>query len=275
MAKKLIIISVLLLIAIAVYLSIVLYKPEAVQVRQTVFKIKVRIENTSSEVISNPKIYLFAPLENTPFQRIISTQIGLPYQFIEREGASYIELSPDYLAPYASKDVVITYLMEFPNTHFEDVDFWDQHGYSLIEPLQNIPEQFDELLVWINKRISYMGYVPEVLGSDYALREGKGDCTEFALTFSRLAASQERQVTTVDGFAVLSGSSKLRLSDYHSWSYVNDRGRPLLVDAQNNLVAPDLSKYLVMSFISEPVKGKSQLKRRFFTDDKRLKLSIR
>ncbi|MFC3149439.1 transglutaminase-like domain-containing protein [Litoribrevibacter euphylliae] len=240
---------------------------------QQVYKVKVSIENTSSDVVTKPKIYVFAPLQNTPFQRLISSQTSVAHTFEELDGHSYVVLSPQYLAPFARKDVVITYRMEFPNTEFIAEGFWEKYSYSLAEPISYVSENFSEMLDWINKRVTYMGYVPEVLGSDYALKHGKGDCTEFALTFSRLAASNEYQTATVDGFAVLSGSNKLSLSDYHSWSFVND-GQLHLVDAQNNLVNPDHSKYLVMSLISEPKGDESQLKRRFYANDARLKLAI-
>ncbi|MEW6489082.1 MAG: transglutaminase-like domain-containing protein [Thermodesulfobacteriota bacterium] len=84
---------------------------------------------------------------------------------------------------------------------------------------------------WVGKHVRYAGYLEEDLGALYALRHGKGDCTEYAFLFTALARANGLPVRAMAGYLV-NGDQVLRPTDFHNWAELYEEGRWVLVDPQ-------------------------------------------
>ena len=84
---------------------------------------------------------------------------------------------------------------------------------------------------WVRSQLEYAGYVADDLGAAQALRERRGDCTEYAYLVVALCRALGLPSRAVGGF-VVSHDAAPRSTEYHNWAEVHLEGAWRLVDAQ-------------------------------------------
>ena len=84
---------------------------------------------------------------------------------------------------------------------------------------------------WVRSQLEYAGYVADDLGAAQALRERRGDCTEYAYLVVALCRALGLPARAVGGF-VVSHDAAPRSTEYHNWAEVHLEGAWRLVDAQ-------------------------------------------
>ena len=84
---------------------------------------------------------------------------------------------------------------------------------------------------WVRSELAYAGYVADDLGAAQALRERRGDCTEYAYLVVALCRALGLPARAVGGF-VVSHDAAPRSTEYHNWAEVHLEGAWRLVDAQ-------------------------------------------
>lgn len=84
---------------------------------------------------------------------------------------------------------------------------------------------------WVRNQLAYAGYVADDLGAAQALRERRGDCTEYAYLVVALCRALGLPARAVGGF-VVSHDAAPRSTEYHNWAEVHLEGAWRLVDAQ-------------------------------------------
>lgn len=84
---------------------------------------------------------------------------------------------------------------------------------------------------WVRSQLEYAGYVADDLGAAQALRERRGDCTEYAYLVVALCRALGLPARAVGGF-VVSHDDAPRSTEYHNWAEVHLEGAWRLVDAQ-------------------------------------------
>lgn len=84
---------------------------------------------------------------------------------------------------------------------------------------------------WVRSHLAYAGYVADDLGAAQALRERRGDCTEYAYLVVALCRALGLPARAVGGF-VVSHDAAPRSTEYHNWAEVHLEGAWRLVDAQ-------------------------------------------
>lgn len=102
---------------------------------------------------------------------------------------------------------------------------------------------------WAAENISYSGYLSSEMGAAYALRERRGDCTEFADLTAALCRANGIPARTVCGY-VVSGDALLRSQDYHNWTEVYVDGGWNLLDAQKLTWTPSDCRYIPFHYCS-------------------------
>jgi hypothetical protein len=84
---------------------------------------------------------------------------------------------------------------------------------------------------FVTSHLVYAGYVPEDLGALYALKQRRGDCSEYACLVVALCRASGIAARMVEGY-VTDRSFAPKPMDFHDWAEVAMDGRWRVVDAQ-------------------------------------------
>jgi transglutaminase-like putative cysteine protease len=102
---------------------------------------------------------------------------------------------------------------------------------------------------WVRSHLSYAGFVADDLGAEYAMRERRGDCTEYAYLTAALARANGIPARVMGGY-VTSADTIARSRDYHNWAELYVDGAWRLVDAQKERLQTNAAEYVAMRIIS-------------------------
>jgi len=101
---------------------------------------------------------------------------------------------------------------------------------------------------WVAENIAYAGYIEEDRGALYALRNKRGDCTEYMYLFSALARSQGIPTRGVGGF-VIADDAVLKARDFHNWAEVYLDRKWRVVDPQHKKFLQTEPDYIAMRLL--------------------------
>lgn len=227
------------------YLTHDFYDPpdKTIQVRYS-----LSIQNTNNLPIEDVTIRVPGPLARTEFQKCRKIKADHIFQEIGNGIENrFLLFSWDVFPPFTTKVINIQ----------GDIGTWetsqkanpsDFERYLNPEPLiesdnseiKTLAQQLRSVSVhdtlrktydWVCEKVQYIGYIKQGRGALYALRTGKGDCTEFACLFAALCRANGVPARVVGGF-VCPDSAVLDLSDYHNWVEFFADGRWHLADPQ-------------------------------------------
>lgn len=100
---------------------------------------------------------------------------------------------------------------------------------------------------FVVQNMNYAGYVTEDLGALYALRQRRGDCTEYACLVVALCRAAGIPARMVGGY--LSAASYVpKPMDYHNWAEVLIGGRWRVVDSQKQNWLANETQYLAFRY---------------------------
>lgn len=97
---------------------------------------------------------------------------------------------------------------------------------------------------WVRENLQYAGYLADDLGALYALRNRRGDCTEYADLVVALARASAIPARMVGGY-VTERDAAPRPQDYHNWAELYLDGAWCTVDAQKDSWRPPIGRYIV------------------------------
>jgi transglutaminase-like putative cysteine protease len=101
---------------------------------------------------------------------------------------------------------------------------------------------------WITENVKGDGYSAKDRGALYALREKKGDCTEFMYLFVALCRRAQIPARGLGGY-VCPRNMILRPTDYHNWAEFYADGRWHLADPYRKVFMPQTSEYVATRII--------------------------
>lgn len=104
---------------------------------------------------------------------------------------------------------------------------------------------------WVGGHIDAVGYIAGDRGALYALREGRGDCTEFMSLTSALALHAGLPIRAVGGFPYDEDRVAVA-SQFHNWVEVRAGGRWWVVDTQTDTFTERMDGHVIVRRLSKP-----------------------
>lgn len=248
------------------------------------------LSNNSNELIENATFTTFAPVSETPFQRVEKIQANERFELVlDSNGNQKLSFEISELPPYGQKVISIS----------ADLSVWprDSSGSVLkggTSPLVGAKQTsaslaFDAVQAvsntnhghtwmraansWVHENLQDIGYVSEDRGALYALTEQKGDCTEFMWALVALARMKEVPALAVAGFRVRGRGSVVKTADYHNWAFFQSGKGWQQADPYEGAFDTLQGDYIAFRILAEVPEQKSN-SQRFYSYDSRLSVSM-
>lgn len=130
-----------------------------------------------------------------------------------------------------------------------------------------VAETSGHIFNWVSENIKDSGYVQRPRGALHALREKKGDCTEYMYLFMALCRANAIPARGIGGY-ICSENLVLNPSQYHNWAEFYEKNKWQISDPQNKRFCESGSHYIAMNIIGK--KSKLPNFDRFYITDDRL-----
>lgn len=101
---------------------------------------------------------------------------------------------------------------------------------------------------WVAGHVIDSGYISNNRGAAYALKYGKGDCTEYAFLFVALCRASGIPARPMAGF-ICSHNMVVDMGDYHNWAEFYLDGRWYIADPQNKRFMSSTPYYIAFQNI--------------------------
>jgi len=227
------------------------------------------IENPTAELLSDQKVWIYVPLESGSAQRLVSFDVSTEHgRQIDQIGNCIVQMDFPSVPAFSTRVVTFDALLDMAarstaellnngnpwltSENYIESDSPDIRALSGQLRGESVAETVKSIYDWVKQNIRYAGFIADDLGAAYALRERRGDCTEYAYLTVALARAAGVPARAVGGY-VLEQDSTLRASDYHNWAEVYVDGAWLLVDPQKGCFNASYERYVVFRRISSRV----------------------
>lgn len=240
------------------------------------------LRNKSVEAVKDAQLRVFAPVSQTPTQRVIKLVASHAFTAQRDEPGNQALAFRVDLGPFATKVISVTSVVAFTDDPepaelsrlldftkpepFVEVDHprirevatnlghmgssgdsptpsFPKGGNSVVQSAEQLAREAYEYVVG---HVAESPYDPEDRGALYALNRGKGDCTESMYLFLALVRARGIPARGIEGF-IISANTVLRSGTYHNWAEYYADGTWHLADPQQRVFgnAPG-QQYLAM-----------------------------
>lgn len=207
----------------------------------------IQLHNPGGTPLPPQPLWFCAPLSRTGTQALLSLDSSWPFErHDEWGGHTLLRWQTPALPPHGLRaltlDAVVS-LNRLPRGEALEPGAWlrperfmesDDPAIAALaltlrrdSPRETVVAVYD----WVRSQLDYAGYVADDLGAAQALRERRGDCTEYAYLVVALCRALGLPARAVGGF-VVSHDAAPRSTEYHNWAEVHLEGAWRLVDAQ-------------------------------------------
>jgi len=229
------------------------------------------LRNKTNQILKEAEFWAYAPVKLTSTQKCLKIEVSHPYQLIVDDlGNQILYFRFENLPPYAVKPITIKAslgLSDIPHPiPISDIHPFlrpEKHIESDHPELQQFAKKFESatpretaknVFRWVANNISYAGYLRDSRGALYALRNKRGDCTEYMCLFAALCRANRIPARGIGGY-VCRESSFLEPSSYHNWAEFYEEGAWRIGDPQKNIFMQNSSQYIAMRIIGESSKN--------------------
>lgn len=216
----------------------------------------IQLHNPGGSPLQPQALWFCAPLSRTGTQALVSLDSSWPFQrHDEWGGHTLLHWQTPALPPHGLRaltlDVVVG-LRASPRPEPLEPGAWlrperfIESGEPAIAALAltlrrgSARATVEAIYDWVRSQLDYAGYVADDLGAAQALRERRGDCTEYAYLVVALCRALGLPARAVGGFVVAQDDAP-RSTEYHNWAEVHLDGAWRLVDAQKEVLFEHLS----------------------------------
>lgn len=249
------------------------------------------LENTRGEVLKKAKFWAYAPVRQTPTQKVTKITVSQPYQLtVDDLGNQILQFEFDNLPPYASKEISIRVELDMAdkpnpwpekslNTFLANEQYIESGDYRVMSLANTLTEgsvaaTAKNIYTWVANNIRSKDYIPDDRGALYALDKKIGDCTEFAYLFAALSRASGIPARAMGGY-VMAESGVFAATDYHNWAEFYADGTWHVADAQKRIFDTHASQYIAMRIISKNVPNALGSSHRFSYAGTGLKVTMR
>ncbi len=258
------------LVVIGVITLSILTKPRLAQPAYPIsrhIRYAFTLNNTTNRVVKNAGFRACAPVNRTATQKCSGLESSHPYRLVTDDlGNQVLTFSFKDIPPFATKIISIKADLLFsdsanpiPVTDLEPFLRPERHIESddpdicrLARKLNasNPLKTSENIFRWVAGNVQYSGYLKNARGALYALKNKKGDCTEFMYLFVALCRANKIPARCMGGY-VCSEDRRLKPGDYHNWAECYEDGTWRIVDPQNKVFMKSHSNYIAMKVIEE------------------------
>jgi hypothetical protein len=229
------------------------------------------LRNTTNRLLKGIEFWTYAPVRQTATQQCARLDASHPYQlFLDDLGNQILRFTFGEFAPYATKVITIEVdllLADSPNsTQVKNLAGYlqadpycesdDQEISALAKQLQEAKaiETAENIFRWVAGHTHYAGYLKEPRGARYALKQRRGDCTEFMYLFAALCRASKIPARGIAGY-VCRENALLHPGDYHNWVEFYADGVWKIADPQGKGFLVHPSHYIAMQVLGKASKS--------------------
>jgi transglutaminase-like putative cysteine protease len=220
------------------------------------------LKNTTNRTIPKADLWVYGPVFQTATQKCVSVTTAKSHKIIKDGlGNQILHFTFENFPPYGTKIVNIQadlILSDTPNIlppqkmnnfliaeKFIEADHPEILAKAAVLNADTEAETISSIFNWVAGHVQYSGYLSQDRGALYALRNRKGDCTEYAYLFAALGRAQKIPVRTLGGY-ICKGNKVLKAQGYHNWAEFMENGVWKLSDPQNKVLRDNPSDYIAM-----------------------------
>ena len=225
------------------------------------------LQNKSHQMIEQAELWAFAPVKQTARQQCLNLQSNHPYELLaEDNGNQVLHFTFENLAPFSTRIVTIKAnllvsatanpIPSLPLSRDLNPQKYIESDHPAINRVAHklraadTSKTIEDIYRWVAGNIRYSGYAGKDRGALYALKQKKGDCTEYANLFVALCRASGIAARPIGGY-VCPQSGVLKARDYHNWSEFYKDGTWKLADPQNRVLMKNEADYIAMRIIHE------------------------
>ena len=229
----------------------------AADVRRVRYSLTVK--NTTGRLLKGAELFVCSPLAATSYQQRTGLDVSHPHEVLADDvGNQVVHITFPELPPYAVKQVSVAselrvqdaprdlviesnlfmtadWLVEIEDPAFEAL----APRFDPAPPLDRARTIFD----WTRQHVRDVGYQRRDRGALYALKEGRGDCSEYMALFVALCRLNGLPARGLGGY-VCEHDRVLHSQDYHNWAEFYADGAWHLADPQRGRFAADGGQYV-------------------------------
>jgi len=223
------------------------------------------VQNTSKRLLKKAEFWTYAPVQQTAVQHCSKIESAHPYEVITDDlGNQILHFTFDEFPSYATRIVTIkaelllskkANPMVVPDRKLflKPEKFVESDHPQLCRLARELKastplKTAERIFRWIVDNVQYAGYVRNDRGALYALRNRKGDCTEFMYLFTALCRANNIPARCIGGY-ICKKNSMLKPKNYHNWAEFYVDGAWRISDPQNKIFMKDPSDYIAMRLI--------------------------
>jgi hypothetical protein len=243
-------------------------------------KIKYRFEvsNPGNQLLLDTVLNIAIPPEQGR-QKVTDLKISLPYQIsIDEVGNRTALVEIKQLPPYQTMmvDVLVSLVVaegaleevsKIPDELIMPDKYVESDHPEIVKVATDFHSESDQKTArkafdWVKGNLNYAGFVADDLGALYALKNKKGDCTEYMYLYGAILRANKIPTRLISGF-IVDSNKLLESADYHNWVEVYLDGQWRVIDPQKEKFMENENAYVVMRIlqnngISRPVFKNSQ-----------------
>lgn len=223
------------------------------------------LQNRSNRLLEKAEFWTYAPVKQTSYQCCLDIEASHKYELIIDDlGNQVLHFTFNNLPPFDTKIVNISAKLELSETsgrvaekdlHIylgaqENIESDHPEIYSLAMKLKSeeVLNTAKNIFDWVADNMEYSGYISNDRGALYALRNKKGDCTEFMYIFIALSRANDIPARGIGGY-VCSENAILKPNEYHNWAEFYEDNVWKIADPQRNIFSQNQSHYIAMRII--------------------------
>lgn len=224
-------------------------------------RFSLKFVNPGARALVDQRLWFYLPLQRTDAFTLGIVDAAVPHTIeTDRLGHSILHVSDLALPPYAQRAVTVSVLLNPADTApvisssdrealwLAPQRFIESDDATIIAAARRLRGGDDFVTIrniydFVSTELRYAGYVAENLGATYALRERRGDCTEYATLVVALCRALGIPARMVEGY-VSDRSFVPAAKDYHDWAEVWLAGRWRVVDAQKKAFLVNETAYI-------------------------------
>jgi transglutaminase-like putative cysteine protease len=248
------------------------------------------LQNTTNRLVKQAEFWTYAPVKQTSTQQCVNIESSHPFELISDDlGNQILHFTFQDLPPYTTKIITIKAELLFsdkPNrlpvkdlqSYLRAEKYCESDDPEIARLARKLKgpkkvKSAENIFRWVADNIQYAGYLRNARGALHALREKKGDCTEFMYLFAALSRANEIPARCIGGY-VRSENAILRPNGYHNWVEFYDKGAWRIADPQRKIFMQNQSYYIAMHVISRSLKNPMGNYHRFRFAGKGLKVKM-
>jgi transglutaminase-like putative cysteine protease len=273
--------------ALAAYLYLDRKAPEYPIEREIRYGFTLR--NRSADLLHDVELRVYAPVSETATQRSASLDASHPFELESDALGNRVMRFRLTLPPGGRKELIIRAKVELsdapypgrvaPGSEHTQPELHIESDHPEIERVAQVlggssaRDRAMSAYEWVTGHVRDTGFVREDRGALWALREGTGDCTEFAYLFAALARASGVPARGVGGF-VVEGNSVVHAADYHNWAEFHADGVWQIADPQRAVFSERPSRYIAMRITGHGETAPLSSSQRFASSDPRLEVRM-